>query len=196
LKLNSRLKKVFLFFSVIGFLLIIMIIWDTSQIGLERDSYRGVAVYENGFLFFRGHGKNHAADGYYYGQKWQCVEYIKRFYKVALNHKMPFAWGHARDYFDTELADGSLNKKRGLVQFKNGSTVAPKVDDILVFQDSQYGHVGIISEVTGNTVVIVQQNIFGKPRQTFQLSKKESGYFIATPRLAAGWLRKQLVNNE
>ncbi len=166
-----------------------MIIWDDAQIGSVTDSYKGVATYENGFFFFAGQGKHYASDGYYYGQKWQCVEFIKRFYKDAINHEMPFGWGHARDFFDTELVDGGFNVKRGLVQFSNGSHEKPKRDDILVFRDSQYGHVGIVVEVNEDSVVMIQQNIFAKPRVSFPLLKKNNSYFIETPRIASGWLR-------
>lgn len=37
--------------------------------------------------------------GYYYGYKWQCVEYIKRFYYEAKGHKMPDSYGNAKDFW-------------------------------------------------------------------------------------------------
>ena len=64
------------------------------------DSYRGVPVYDNGLLYFRNHGKNYSKDGYYFGQKWQCVEFVKRFYYQAKNHRMPDVMGHAKSFFD------------------------------------------------------------------------------------------------
>ena len=159
-----------------------------KQAGTIIDSYCDVAVYENGYLFQRGHGKHYAPNGYYYGQKWQCVEFIKRFYMQALAHEMPDGMGHARSFFDDRIEQGALNPKRGLIQFRNGGDHRPAVNDILVFQDTQYGHMGIVTSVT-DVVEIVQQNIFGQARQLFSLDKRETAWSITSPRVAAGWLR-------
>ena len=75
-------------------------------------------------------------DFYYYGYKWQCVEYIKRFYYEAKGHKMPDVYGNAKDFFDANVEHGTLNEKRGLIQYKNGEDEKPKIDDILVFTDT------------------------------------------------------------
>jgi hypothetical protein len=75
------------------------------------------------------------------------------------------------------------------LQYANGSHVKPAPDDVLVFQDTTYGHVGIITEVTDEQVMLIQQNIFGKTRQPFQLERREGRDFITKPRVAAGWLR-------
>ncbi len=166
-----------------------MIVWDTSQIGMQIDHYCNVPVYENGIMFFMGQGKHYADDGYYYGQKWQCVEFIKRFYKDALNHTMPNGWGHARDFFDTRIPDTELNPKRNLLQYRNGNPVCPEVDDIMIFQDSHYGHVGIVTQVMSDQIEMIQQNIFGKSRQAFGLHLRENRYYVEQPRIAAGWLR-------
>jgi hypothetical protein len=64
-------------------------LWNARNIGHVLDSYKGVPVYDNGLLFFRSYGKNYAPDGYYFGQKWQCVEFVKRFYFEAKHHKLP-----------------------------------------------------------------------------------------------------------
>ena len=158
------------------------------QAGEILDSYCDVPVYENGYLFHRGHGRHYAADGYYYGQKWQCVEYVKRFYKQVLRHEMPDGMGHARSFFDDRIAHGALNIKRGLLQYYNSGDVKPRVNDILVFQDTQYGHMGIVT-VVEEYIEIIQQNIFGKPRQRFRLDTQGHTWSICLPRLAAGWLR-------
>lgn len=163
---------------------------NTLEIGTIVASYKRIPVYENGIMFFRSQGKHYAPDGYYYGQKWQCVEFVKRFYKQFFAHEMPDVWGHARSFFDQSIDDfGGLNKKRGLFQYNNGGFVAPKVNDILVFTDTQYGHVGIIKAVNANSVEIIQQNIFAKPIQMFKLEQKKQRYFISSPRQAQAWLR-------
>jgi surface antigen len=159
------------------------------QVGRVLDDYRGVAVYDNGLLFFRSHGRHYSADGYYYGQKWQCVEYVKRFYHQAKGHKMPDVWGHARDYFQEALSDGALNPRRGLVQYHNGASAKPQPDDLLVFTDTTYGHVAIVRAVGDDSLEVVQQNILGKPRQRFALVASNSCWFVTAPREPAGWLR-------
>ncbi|MCX7722680.1 MAG: CHAP domain-containing protein [Verrucomicrobiae bacterium] len=151
------------------------------------------AIYDNELLFFRSYGRHYAADGYYYGQKWQCVEFIKRFYHDAKRHKMPDVLGHAKSFFDETLPDGALNLRRGLVQFRNGSSEPPRPDDLIVFTDTKYGHVGIVTEVGEGFVEIIQQNILGRTRQRFALVVSNGHYFVTAPRRPAGWLRTAMT---
>ncbi|MDR3587697.1 MAG: hypothetical protein P4L59_20650 [Desulfosporosinus sp.] len=53
------------------------------------DSYRGVPVYYNGPDYTKDKGESFSPEGYYYGSKWQCVEYVKRFYYVANSIECP-----------------------------------------------------------------------------------------------------------
>jgi hypothetical protein len=155
--------------------------------GALLDTYEGVAIYDNGPLAYKAHGKHFSPTGYYWGQKWQCVEFVKRFYDVAKHHQMPEVYGHAKDFFDETLAQGALNKKRGLLQFHNGGNMAPRVDDLLVFSGT-YGHVAIVSEVGSNFVEVVQQNIYKKPRARFELISTNKNFRIGANNLL-GWLR-------
>src|SRR5690606_23830292 len=68
-------------------------------VGKPVDSLNGVVVYYNGAV---GHvlERNVAADGYNIGLKYQCVEFVKRYYYEHLQHKMPDSYGHAKDFFD------------------------------------------------------------------------------------------------
>lgn len=166
-----------------------LFVYDQARVGKVLDSYQGVPVYDNGLLFFRGHGRNYASDGYYYGQKWQCVEFIKRFYHDAKQHKMADVMGHARTFFDDTVSDGALNARRGLIQFRNGSAERPRPDDLLVFTDTKYGHVGIVTEANESSVEIIQQNILWRTRQRLSLIVSNGYYFIGSPRTPAGWLR-------
>ena len=157
--------------------------------GTVLDTYRGVEVYENGPEITVSHGKHYAAGGYYYGQKWQCVEYIKRFYHDAMKHEMPSVWGHARDFFDPAVGHGQMNAQRGLVQFENGGAEAPRVDDLIVFRNGSLGHVAIISKVTDDSIEVVQQNILGYPRARHALEERDGRYTVGTSNKPAGWLR-------
>ena len=129
-----------------------LFLWNAAHVGNVLDRYQGVPVYDNGLLFFRSYGRHYGADSYYYGQKWQCVEYIKRFYRDALDHKMPEVMGHAKSFFDETVPDGGVNPQRDLVQYRSGSTEKPCPNDLIVFADTKYGHVGIVTDVTNDFV--------------------------------------------
>jgi surface antigen len=168
----------------------IILFSDSRKIGEDLDSYRGVHVYYNGLLFFRSYGKNYSADGYYYGQKWQCVEFIKRFYYQAKGHRMPDVMGNAKSFFDEHLPDGAFNSRRTLIQYQNGSTNKPRADDLIVFTDTKFGHVAIVTKVDEDSLEVIQQNILGKTRQRYSLTSTNGHYFVAAPRKPAGWLRE------
>ncbi len=161
-------------------------------VGEVIDSLDGVAVYYNGGVGHSG-DRNLAPDGYNLGIKYQCVEFVKRYYYQHFSHKMPDTWGHAADFFDAKLADGELNRARGLLQFRNGGSSAPRPGDLLVFGRwtlNPYGHVAIVARVSENGVEIVQQNPgpYGPTRETLALSAQGGYWLIASPRVL-GWLR-------
>ena len=131
-----------------------------ASIGGEIDSLNGVAVYYNGPVS-NVSGRNLAPDGYNLGQKYQCVEFVKRYYYEALHHSMPDSYGHAKDFFNAEIPDGEINPARGLRQYVNGGSTLPRVGDLLVFDGTvfnRYGHVAIVSEVTDKDIEFIQQN--------------------------------------
>ncbi len=143
------------------------------EVGEAIDSLNGVIVYYNGGV---AHVKdrNLSKDGYNIGMRWQCVEFIKRYYYQYYHHKMPDTYGHAKHFFDASLEDGGLNKARNLIQLSNPSADQPTVGEILVIGASwtnKYGHVAIISKVSETEVEIIQQNSgpFGASRITIPL---------------------------
>jgi surface antigen len=163
------------------------------SVGQQIDSLNGVYVYYNGGVD-NVSGRNTTIDGYNLGLKYQCVEFVKRYYYEHLNHKMPDSYGHAKDFFDYALNDGEKNNKRALTQYTNPSSTKPKVNDLLIFDGSifnSYGHVAIISSVTDREIEIIQQNPgpFSKSRERFLLSNKSGRWEIENKRIL-GWLRK------
>lgn len=160
-----------------------------SEVGSEIGRYKNVPAYQNGKVITTSHGKHYANDGYYYGQKWQCVEYVKRFYHVAHSHHMPSVWGHACDFFNPEIPHGELNPARGMLQFQNGGNTAPMADDLLVFRAGTLGHVAIITKVNKNTIEVIQQNVHGSARSVHALSLVDGIYTVGTVKKPAGWLR-------
>ncbi|MEP6260758.1 MAG: CHAP domain-containing protein [Gillisia sp.] len=166
----------------------------TKEVGQEIDQFNGVTVYYNGGVG-NVEGRNLAPDGYNLGLKYQCVEFVKRYYYEYFNHKMPNSYGHAKDFFDSRLADGKNNMDRNLKQYTNGSSTKPLVNDLLIFKGTkfnQYGHVAIISSVSDNKIEIIQQNAgaFSSSRENFKLQMLNGKWEIQNNRVL-GWLRKE-----
>ena len=192
-------KKVF--WGALFLLIILSVNWSVKrinlnpnfEIGQKVDSLNGVVVYYNG-------GVNHVADrnvtkdGYNLGLKYQCVEFVKRYYYEYFHHKMPDNYGNAKDFFDEKLADGKKNEKRGLLQFRNASQLKPQESDLIIFSAglfNRFGHVAIVSKVWDHKIEIIQQNPgpFSAPREVFPLEVKNGKWQIKNDRVL-GWLRK------
>lgn len=157
------------------------------------DNLNGVKVYLNGRVS-NVHGRNVTPDGYNLGLKYQCVEFIKRYYYEYYNHKMPDSYGHAKDFFDRNIRDGLMNRARNLRQFTNGSISRPRIGDILVFgptPTNRFGHIGIISKSDGSQIQMIHQNPgLGNPsRVSYNLTQKNGKWYIATD-YVLGWLRR------
>ena len=163
------------------------------EVGDSIDSLNGVNVYYNGKVS-NVIGRNVSKDGYNIGQKYQCVEFVKRYYYEYYKHKMPNSYGHAKDFYDIKLSDGQMNKDRNLLQYENPSIVAPKAGDLLVYGGTlvnPYGHVSIVAEVRDGEIEIIQQNpgAFRKTRRVFKVEKQNGKWKIKNDRII-GWLRK------
>ena len=168
-------------------------ILNQPKVGEKIDSFNNIPVFYNGSTD-TNLGRNRSADGYNYGLKYQCVEFIKRYYYDHLNHKMPNTFGHAKDFYNPNLKDNELNSDRNLVQFSNPSITKPKINDILIFDANSYnpyGHVAIVSKVTEDEIEIVQQNPgrFGSSRETIDLKQVNNKWKLDNASIL-GWLRK------
>jgi surface antigen len=164
------------------------------NVGDVVDQLDGVAVHYNGAVN-HSQGRNLSADGYNLGIKYQCVEFVKRYYFERFHHRMPDTMGHAKDFFDHRIADGALNPARNLVQFKNGGASAPRAGDIVVFDRwllNPYGHVAIIAAASDDEIEIIQQNPgpFSSSRETFKLLMENGRWSIPRSNIL-GWLRRQ-----
>lgn len=189
-------------FILLGILLIVAIILFTFKkinpnpkynIGKEIDNLNGIAVYYNGNVS-HVKGRNLTKDGYNLGLKYQCVEFVKRYYYYELNHKMPDTYGHAKDFFNSKVKDGKRNTQRNLTQYTNPSISKPKVNDLVVYSKTifnVYGHVSIISKVTENQIEVIQQNPgpYGGTRAMYNLIYMDGKWQIDNDQIL-GWLRK------
>ena len=166
----------------------------SNSIGTIMDEFEGVPVYINGKVL-DVHGRHITKDGYNLGLKYQCVEFVKRYYFEKYGHRMPDSYGDAKDYFNHEIQDGKLNAKRGLIQCKNKGIYKPKNRDILVFGPNVYnkfGHVAIVTAVSDSTVSCISQNLGSGngSRRSYILQNENGAYYIDDADIL-GWLRKE-----
>jgi len=194
------MKRVLIYISIISglFFLGYKLVTKTNlnpalSIGDVLDTFEGVSVYYNGGID-NVVGRNKTADGYNLGLKYQCVEFVKRFYYKRYSHKMPNSYGHAKDFYNPKIKDGQFNKGRGLVQHSNPSKTAPLVGSLVVYGPTTfnaYGHVSIISKVNleKKFIEVIQQNSgqFGSTRDSFGLKYINGKWKIADSQIK-GWL--------
>lgn len=134
-------------------------------------------------------------DGYNLGLKYQCVEFVKRYYYEVYGHKMPNSYGHAKDFYDDSLGDVGFNQARGMWQYTNVREEMPQVDDILVYgphTGNPFGHVALITKVEDNYIELVHQNKGTKSRQKIKLVKFMDYITIADYNIKC-WLRLKSV---
>jgi len=198
----KRIGILLLLLAVLGSLIVATVVCVRRvSSGLEEVRYEigdavgelnGVKIYYNGQVSGTN-GRSLAPDGYNLGLRYQCVEFVKRYYYERLGHRMPDTWGHAKDFYDPTVADGEMNATRGLRQFRNGGAGKPEADDLMVFgptDSNPYGHVAIVSKVEGGEVEIAQQNPGpkGKARVVIGLRSEDGAWRVMSDR-ALGWLR-------
>jgi len=127
------------------------------QCGDTIGSFNGVtAHYNSGDINSCEDERHISSDGYSYGFKWQCVEYIRRYYKDVFDHEMT-RWGHASGYHEQDIKNGGFNETRQLTQYDNGMEM-PQVHDIIVWR-GKYGHVAIVTKVEDGYVHTIAQNV-------------------------------------
>ena len=112
---------------------------SSKSVGQVIDEFNRIKVYFN--AAFITHQDELNSDGYNLGIKYQCVEFVKRYYLSVLNIKCD-SHGHAKDFVD-QLSLTAINQ-RMLLQFRNGSLTKPRSEDILVFGPSLPIHTDIL----------------------------------------------------
>lgn len=162
------------------------------SVGQPIDSLNNVIVFYNGGV--NDVEERNTVDGYNLGLKYQCVEFVKRYYYEHYNHKMPDTYGHAKDFYNSTLSDGQLNTQRGLQQYSNPSSTKPKIGDLIVMDATifnSFGHVAIVSDVKDESIEIIQQNSgpYSSSRDQIDLKKDNNKWLIQNTRIL-GWLRK------
>ncbi len=120
-------------------------------------SYKEVEARYNGL----NQGSGTPCDGAgSYGLRWECPEYVNRFYALALHISDGIAGGDAITYFTNAVA-------KSLTVLGSGcSTVPPQPDDILVFDHphAESGHVAIITSVATDDDICTNPDAHGSVR--------------------------------
>lgn len=159
---------------VLGLTSILVLAGDASAdpLGAKLGSYNGVTCYSNG-TSGRWSSKDplnsvtiQVSERYKVGKKWktrtidksivtgykwQCVEYVNRYY--ALQYGLDIGGGNGADYY------GRASKK-GLAAYKDGGKILPIPGDIVCWGGGPggYGHVAVVREVGSDYVKVIEQN--------------------------------------
>lgn len=187
------MKKLILCFMLFIGTISIYRVWE-KEVGKELDSFNNVKVFFNG-IPTKSLERNLSKEGYNLGLKYQCVEFVKRYYYEYYGHQMPDSYGHAKDFYNPTLKDGEYNAKRDLIQFSNPSLVKPHLGDIIVFKPfifNPYGHVAIISDIQEDSIEIIQQNVWKKTREKIKLNY-ENGRWVIDSKRVVGRLSKEEI---
>lgn len=120
----------------------------------------GVAAYSNGSDAFFSAERNFD-EGLYTGFKWQCVEYARRWLLERKGLVLPDVPWAAHIFSMTEVADAVTAAPVSMVAVKNGGSVAPTADTLLIYPSSDgnmVGHVAAIVEVGAGYLRVADQN--------------------------------------
>lgn len=144
-------------------------------------SYKGITAFANGED--TNSGESCTSRGAY-GLRYQCVEYVKRFYAEALNVDVS-DWRADAYYFYDKASEFGLDR------FANNGTTAPEPDDIIVFKGGEWGHVAIAREVTRNGVTVIEQNFGVDSVGLLSMSVTNGRYNVSRvgSLQVIGWLR-------
>jgi sugar lactone lactonase YvrE len=98
-----------------------------------------------------------------YGDRYQCVEYVRRFYSLRQDTAQRVdtsGWiGLNAVNFITVNSSGNVSSPlSGFTAFANNGTTLPLPDDIIVFKGGGFGHVAVVMSVTSSNVNIIEQN--------------------------------------
>lgn len=153
--------------------------------GTYLASFNGVNVYSNGWGGFSA--TDYLTDTW--GQKYQCVHYIKRYYKVVKNKTI--GPGNAIVYWQNY-------NSVGLSQRVNNGAGIPRAGDIICFKSTSGSyHVGIVGGVVSGKLRVYQENVgqsyssatgtYCSGYKDFSFTSNSSGYTVSASMLGSSW---------
>ena len=124
-----------------------------SSWGTAIGSFNGVTNYSGDDATMPSPQPRNTTTGIDTGLKWECVEYVNRYYYSVYSNNL----GTGRDGWQFYQD----NTPAGLTRYANGGTTAPQVGDILCFGGGPegYGHVAIVRAVGTGTITVIQQHV-------------------------------------
>lgn len=191
MKTRSPKRVVFLLLSSAALVFASLVVIPAALAAQPFGSYLGqfnrVASYSNGSTGYVSNLSNYVGS-VYTGMKWQCVEYVRRYYLSVFNTDLASRYtGNANTWYSNAAA-------MGLEQYPNGGTTPPQVGDILGSTGpSLNGHVAIIKRITGNKVFTAQQNFANDSTdldKPLTLTVSNGTYTVSGYSGIQGWLRK------
>lgn len=123
--------------------------WSAPPCGAVIGSFDGTAAHSNGVN--TGTGNSCAGSGKY-GLQYQCVELVMRHFDTHWGLRW---YGNAADLLN--------NAPRAQVDvFYNGDAAhPPRAGDMIVWNNTKWGHVALVTNVTSGYVDILEQNVWG-----------------------------------
>jgi surface antigen len=154
---------------------------DFAPWGTYVGSFQAVPGYSNGSTGYLGPDDT-------YGYRYQCVEWVNRFYVQMFAHVNMVHNGNANQYYDNYV-------QLGLDRYPNGGTEPPEPGDIICSDGGDYGHIAVIRAVGTNSVTVVQQNWYEDSRDSALVLGMSTGggYYTVSSFSPSypvqGWLR-------
>jgi surface antigen len=189
---NRSLKRVSLLLLssaafVLASLVVLPAVLAAQPFGAYLGQFHRVAAYSNGAAIYNSN-TNNFVNGIKTGLKWQCVEYVRRYFLTVFNTDLASRYtGNANTWYSNAAA-------MGLEQYPNGGTTPPQVGDILCSTGpSSNGHVAIIKRITGNKVYTAQQNFSNDSTdldKPLTLTVSNGTYHVGGYSGIQGWLRR------
>jgi len=144
---------------------------NSPACGTTLTTWNGTSAHSNGQ--FTGTGTSCGGVGTY-GYQYQCVELVMRHFST--NWGVSWKVGYAKYTLDQAPA-GQVDV------YKNGDTAHPPLPgDMLVWSNGIYGHVALVTQVTGSAVSVIEQNVKGNGQASFSYDGKTVG-----PRWSTWW---------
>jgi hypothetical protein len=125
---------------------------------------------------------DHYLDGLPTGKKWQCVEFVRRYYMQIHGLTFPSVANAYEMMKLTEFIDIHTHQSYPCT-FYSSTESTPQKDDILILEHEEYGHTAIIVGIQGDRIRIAEQN--WKPWVASYYSRELS---VDDPQII-GWLR-------
>ena len=156
--------------------------------GQDLGNYRGVVVHNNYHAGCKTMKRCHSSSDTgsqrsNYGLKWQCVEFVNRFYSEGM---------HVPVYYRMNAVNFLHGTSDKFLSYSNGSNNKPRIDDTLVFDTGDgIGHVAVITEVNDTYILTAQQNntlTEADVALRFPIEYKNGGWTVKHPQVT-GWIR-------